>query len=221
MTGWIKVWLTGCSGSVFVKLVFDWQMSERLWLDKVKKWSTVVPPTHSLQSAGVHTWNHQHWTAVCHCRSQGFNEPTGQLHLTEPFPLCGTVPSFSLLNTNWPQSFSVFTWLKTHLFKNIDQLPPPLKTQPCFLSFLSWGLHYETGSTRPGSVCSFTKPNKSDPAQRSQEAGCQLGKSGQVFLIYTWARSHKRGGVCSIWPSQTWTEQLVAAEQHVLNTRSK
>ncbi len=47
---------------------------------------------------------------------------------------------------------------------------------------------------------SFTKPNKSDPAKQSHEAGCHLSKLTQVFLIHTWARSHKRGGVCSIWP---------------------
>ncbi len=44
----------------------------------------------------------------------------------------------------------------------------------------------------------FTKPIKSDPAKRSHKAGYQLSKLTQVFLIYTWACSHKRGSVSSI-----------------------
>ncbi len=48
--------------------------------------------------------------------------------------------------------------------------------------------------------CYPASPNLTKPSKWSHEAGHQLGKLTQVSLIYTWARSHKRGGVCSIWP---------------------
>ncbi len=46
----------------------------------------------------------------------------------------------------------------------------------------------------------FTELDKIDPAKRSHEAGYQLSKLTQVFPTYTWAHSHKRGGVSACGP---------------------
>lgn len=42
----------------------------------------------------------------------------------------------------------------------------------------------------------FTNPNNSDHNKRSHKAG----KSAQGLPIQPWTRSHKRDGVCNIWP---------------------
>ncbi len=61
---------------------------------------------------------------------------------------------------------------------------------------MKWVQHALNLLVLPGS----NKPNKNDPVKQSHEAGYELSKFTQVSQFYTWACSHKRGGVCCKWP---------------------
>ncbi len=56
-------------------------------------------------------------------------------------------------------------------------------------------------------LSSFAKLNKRDPAKQSQEAGYQLGKLTQVFLIKCEQIHIREAEFAAYDQSQTWTEQ--------------